>query len=454
MEIRSIPVAEINPALYNPRKDLQPGDPEYERLKRSLEEFGYVDPCVWNERTGNLVGGHQRLKILITGGATEVDCSVVDLDPDREKALNVALNKISGDWDMPKLQELLLDIEAAGLDVEITGFTKDEMDELLDRAEEGNQVREDGFDADAEAVKITNPVSQPGDLWILGRHRLLCGDATAGADVLKLMDGQLAEMIFTDPPYNVDYVGKTRDALRIQNDKMDGERFGEFLRAAFTHMQAATSPGGAIYVCHSDTEVVNFRTALTRAGWLLKQTVIWVKNAFVLGRQDYQWRHEPILYGWKPGAAHRWRGGRRQSTVIDESIPLVITREENGSHTLAFQVGIDQVVLRVPAYEILVLETDEASTIWRFDKPTRNADHPTMKPIGLAARAVRNSSQTGAIVLDSFLGGGATLMAAEQLDRRCFGLELDPRYCDVIVRRWEEFTGLKAVGVHDQQADS
>ena len=395
MRIERIPIDRLIPADYNPRKDLQPGDPEYEKLKRSIEEFGFVEPLVWNKRTGRLVGGHQRLKVLKAKGIKEVEVSVVDLPENKEKALNIALNKIEGDWDFPKLKDVLEEIDTGEFDIEITGFDTEEIERLMTQFAEDNP-EEDDFDVEKAIEEIEEPITKPGDIWVLGRHRILCGDATSLDDVKRLMQGQMADMVFTDPPYNVDYTGKTKDALKIQNDKMANDQFRQFLYDAFSNALAVTNEGCAIYICHADSEGYNFRGAMVDAGWLLKQCIIWVKNTIVMGRQDYQWQHEPILYGWKPGGKHKWFSDRKQSTV------------------------------------------------WQFDKPTRSADHPTMKPIGIPARAMKNSCKPKGLVLDLFLGSGSTLLAAEQTGRACYGTELDPVYCDVIVRRWEEFTGQKA----------
>lgn len=395
IERRSID--ELLSAQYNPRLDLKSGDLDYEKLKKSIMEFDYVDPVVWNKRTGRVVGGHQRLKILKELGKKDIEVSVVDLSDDKEKALNLALNKIAGDWDLPKLKDLLEELDTGDFDIELTGFGLDEIEDLMTQfLVEPDSPEEDDFDAEAEANSIVEPTTKLGDIWILGRHRLMCGDSTKLQDVEQLMDGTEANMIFTDPPYNVDYVGKTKNSLTIKNDKMDGSKFYQFLFDALTNMFNVTTPGGAIYVCHADSEGKNFRTAMTDAGWFLKQCLIWVKNSMVMGRQDYQWKHEPILYGWKPGAPHKWFGGRANTTV------------------------------------------------WNFDKPLKNAEHPTMKPIGISAKAISNSSRRGDVILDLFCGSGSTLMAAEQLGRTCFGMELDPLYCDVIVKRWEKYTGAKA----------
>ncbi|CAJ1003893.1 site-specific DNA-methyltransferase [Brevibacillus aydinogluensis] len=403
MNIRKIPVSMINPAPYNPRIDLQPGDHEYEKLKRSIEEFGYVEPLVWNERTGNLVGGHQRYKILVNEqGATEVEVSVVDLDETREKALNLALNKIDGDWDLPKLRDLMSELKECDFDLSLTGFDSADLDELFQEVPfsfepENIEVEEDDFDVEDELAMIEEPVTKPGDLWSMGRHRLLCGDSSNLADVERLMGGHRVDLVFTDPPYNVDYTGKTKDALKIENDKMDDGRFKEFLLDVYRNLFHVSKEGAAIYVCHADSEGINFRSAMVEAGWLLKQCLIWVKNTFVLGRQDYHWRHEPILYGWKPGAAHNWYADRKQDTV------------------------------------------------WEVDKPVRNADHPTMKPIALVSKALQNSSKRGDLVLDLFGGSGSTLIAAEKTGRTAYLMELDPKYCDVIVKRWEQLTGQTAI---------
>lgn len=444
IEIKSIPIEQINPASYNPRKDLQPDDPEYQKLKQSLDKFGYVEPLVWNRRTGNLVGGHQRLKVLQEQGITEVECSVVDLDEAREKTLNVALNKISGEWDFEKLADLLEDIQLTGLDVELTGFDPTEIDELTEQFLNPEELKEDNFDVDEAVEEIEEPVTQPGDVWQLGRHRLLCGDATKLEDVQRLMGDQLADMVFTDPPYNVDYTGSTKRKLKIQNDNMDSERFYAFLHDTFANMNAVTRAGGGIYICHADSEGINFRSAMINTGWELKQCLIWVKNAFVLGRQDYQWMHEPILYGWKAGAKHQWFGDRKQTTVIDDLVPLTVHQEGDGT-VLSFTDGEKTVMVKVPSFEVIYSGEEENATVWRYEKPVRNADHPTMKPVGIPAKAIQNSSPQEGIVLDLFSGSGSTLIAAEQTGRACYGMELDPVYCDVIIRRWEEWTGKKAV---------
>lgn len=443
MIIKTMPLDQLIHAEYNPRVALQPGDPEFEKLKKSILEFGYVDPIVYNERSGVVVGGNQRLHVLRALGFTKVEVSVVDLSPEKEKALNLALNKIGGQWDMAKLTDLLDELNNDEFDIEITGFDKMEICELIQQFRGGN-VEEDDFDPTAAAAAIKKPITKLGDIWQLGCHRLMCGDTTNLDDMMKLMDGQRATMVITDPPYNVNYTGSTNEHLTILNDNMPAVKFNVFLRDAFSVINAVTEPGGAIYVCHADSEGTNFREALQSSGWLMKQCLIWVKSQFVIGRQDYHWQHEPILYGWKPGAAHRWHGGRRQSTVIEDVVPMSIADGPDGK-IITFHSGVNAVVIRVPSFEVLHTGADDITTVWRFEKPLRNGEHPTMKPVALCARAIRNSSKQGENVGDFFGGSGSTLIAAEQVGRCAYLMELDPIYCDVIVRRWEEYTGQKAV---------
>ena len=437
--------ADLKPAEYNPRKKLKPGMPEYEKLKRSIEQFGYVDPVIWNERTDRVVGGHQRLQVLRDLGVKQVQVSVVDLDETQEKALNVALNKVAGDWDEELLSVLLEELKDEGL-AELAGFDPAELDALLNPLEDSEEIREDNFDAPGEAAKIINPVTKLGDVWSLGRHRLVCGDSTVISHVDKLMAGAKAQLVFTDPPYNVDYKGST--GKKILNDKQTDAAFYTFLYTALSNMFLVTDPGAGIYICHADpdaptSEGYNFRKAMLDAGWLMKQCIIWAKNALVMGRSDYQWKHEPILYGWKPGAAHTWKGGRKQTTVWEDQAGVTV--RDNGDHQLiSIQVGVDTLVLKTTGLEVVFSGGEENTTVWRFDRPLRSAEHPTMKPIGIPARAIKNSSHSGDIVLDLFGGSGSTLIAAEQTGRVCYTMELDPVYCDVIVKRWEQFTGQQA----------
>ena len=383
-------ISELLPAEYNPRKALKLGDKEYEKLKRSIQQFGYVEPVIWNKRTGYVVGGHQRLTVMKDLGYTEVECVVVNLDPTQEKALNVALNKISGEWDETKLQALFQDLQMSNYDVSLTGFDDVEIEKLFQDVVQA-AVKEDSFDVDAELEK---PVfTKTGDLWFLGEHRLICGDSTSPDVMDTLMADQKANLVVTDPPYNVEYVGKTKDKLTIQNDKMDNDNFYKFLLAAYQNMERAMADDASIYVFHADTEGLNFRKAFVDAGFYLSGCCIWKKPSMVLGRSPYQWQHEPCLYGWKKKGKHLWYADRKQTTI------------------------------------------------WEFDRPSRSKQHPTMKPIPLIAYPIINSSMSNCIVLDPFGGSGSTLLACEQTNRICRTIELDPKYCDVIVNRYIEQKG-------------
>lgn len=387
MVIEKIPMEKLIPADYNPRKDLKPGDAEYEKLRRSIKEFGYVEPIIWNKTTGNVVGGHQRLKVLLADGVKEIDCVVVEFDSEKEKALNIALNKVSGEWDRDKLTALISDLQAEDFDVTITGFDLAEIDELFkDTLQDG--VKDDDFDVDNELQKPA--ITKLGDLWLLGKHRLVCGDSTISDTYDLLMDGNMANLVVTDPPYNVNYEGA---AGKIKNDNMDADKFYQFLLDAFTLTERAMAKDASIYVFHADTEGLNFRKAFSDAGFYLSGTCIWKKQSIVLGRSPYQWQHEPILFGWKKKGKHAWYSDRKQSTI------------------------------------------------WEFDKPRKNSDHPTMKPVPLVAYPILNSSLTGCIVLDPFGGSGSTLIACEQTDRICYTVELDEKFCDVIVKRYIEQIG-------------
>lgn len=393
MNMQIIDINKLIPATYNPRKDLKPDDAEYIKIKNSIVKFGFVSPLVINKDM-TVIGGHQRLKVLKDLGITEVECIVVDLDKTNEKALNIALNKIQGDWDEDKLEALLQELKLEEFDMNLTGFDFDEVDEILNDI---NGTKEDNFDVDSAYEEIEEPITKPGDIWILGNHRLMCGDSTHKDDIMRLMNNQDADMLLTDPPYNVDYVGKTAEALKIKNDNMDDNQFYEFLRKVFENMYIVTKEGASIYVFHADTEGINFRKAFKDAGFKLAECLIWKKDCFVMGRQDYQWQHEPVLYGWKEGKAHYFINDRTQSTILE------------------------------------------------FDRPKQSTLHPTMKPIDLIAKLIKNSSKENDIILDLFGGSGSTIIAAEQLNRCCYTMELDPKYCDVIVKRWETLTNKEAI---------
>lgn len=391
-ELKTLKIADLIPATYNPRKALKPGDKEYEKIKNSISEFGFADPVVVNKRTAEkgkyvIVGGHQRVTVATDLGYEEVPCAIVDLDTEHEKALNVALNKITGEWNKELLADLIADLEEANFDTAFTGFDPPEIEQLMNSVHD-KDITEDEFDVNAELEKPA--VSKLGDLWILGKHRLVCGDSTKPETYNALMDGKKAGLTVTDPPYNVDYEG---GAGKIKNDKMAEEQFEKFLFAAYVNMEQNMTDDASIYVFHSDSHGLAFRKAFEEAGFYLSGCCIWKKQSLVLGRSPYQWIHEPCLFGWKKNGKHQWYAGRSETTV------------------------------------------------WEYDKPKKNDLHPTMKPVNLIAYPIKNSSMSSSIVLDPFGGSGSTLIACEQMDRICHTIELDEKFCDVIVNRFAEYVG-------------
>ena len=406
MDIQKIEVNKINPAAYNPRVDLKPGDSEYEKLKQSINTFGYVEPLVWNKQTGNLVGGHQRLKILIEQGAAEVEVSVVDLPIDKEKALNLALNKIRGDWDDGKLAALLEELnQNPNLDMNLTGFEAPEISEILDRAEE---AKEDGFDLEGELNNIGNEaVTKQGDLIELGSHKLLCGDSSKPEDVARLLGDSKVSLIFSDPPYSVSYYGGNRPTpekarpkacrnwKKIYNDNLSQEEYEKWLKQILTNISPYVASGAPFYIWNGHRQFGPMHLMLVELGFHTTCVITWAKESFALGYGDYNQQTEFCLYGWK---------------------------EDNGAHNWYGPVN--------------------ESTLWQVKRdPTASYVHPTQKPVALAHRAIKNSSKRGDIVLDVFLGSGTTLIAAEGLERTCYGIEIDPSYCDAIVRRYIRLVG-------------
>lgn len=386
MEFKKLKIDSLVPATYNPRKKLKPGDSEFEKIKNSIQEFGYVEPVIVNNDL-TVIGGHQRISVLKNLGFTEIDCVLIDIDKTKEKALNIALNKISGEWNKELLADMITDLQGLDYDVSFTGFEPPEIDELFNELHPKG-AKDDGFDEPLPEI----PVTKQGDVWLLGKHRLICGDSTKTETYEKLMNGVKANLVVTDPPYNVAYEG---NAGTIQNDNMSDQKFYDFLLDAYKGMYESLADGGSIYVFHADKETVNFRTAFQQAGFFCHQTCIWIKNSPVIGRCDYQYNHEPVLVGWKPTAGHKFYGDRKQRTT------------------------------------------------WNFDRPAKSKYHPTMKPIPLIAYPISNSSLTNSIVLDPFGGSGSTLIACEQLDRICYTIELDEKYADVIVKRYIEQVGKK-----------
>ena len=392
MEIKELPLKELKPAAYNPRKKLKKGDKEYEKIKQSLLKFGYVDPIIVNEDL-TVIGGHQRLTVLKDLDYETAKCVIVDLPKEDEKALNIALNKITGQWDEALLADLLLDLQESDFNLDLTGFEPPEIDDILSNVHD-KELSEDEFDVEEELKKPT--VSRHGDIWQLGKHRVICGDSTKAETYKQLLDDRKANLVVTDPPYNVD-VEET--AGKILNDNMSDSDFYHFLLSMFTQVENHMEDDASIYVFHADTEGLNFRKAFKDAGFYLSGCCIWKKNSLVLGRSPYQWQHEPCLYGWKKKGKHQWFSDRKQTTI------------------------------------------------WEYDRPKSSKDHPTMKPIQLMAYPIQNSSMRGTVVLDPFLGSGSTLIAADQTGRVCYGIELDEKFVDVIVKRYIEVTGDNEVTV-------
>ena len=416
MKIQEMPISELIPYGNNPRLN----DGAVAVVAESIQRFGFKVPIVI-DKDNIIVNGHTRLKAAVRLGMTSVPCIIADdLTPEQIKAFRLADNKTAefALWDMDKLAKELEELSGLDFDMSAFGFDPPRI-----------EAQEDDFDVDGALAAIDEPISQPGDVWILGRHRLMCGDSTVKADMERLMAGVKARCIVTDPPYNVAYEGGTDEKLTIMNDSMTDAKFREFLTQAFKRMYEVADAGAPIYVFHADSEGHNFRQTFKAAGFKLAQCLIWIKNSLVLGRQDYQWRHEPILYGWKEGKAHLWYGDRDKDTVIEDGrVNLTKAKKED----------------LVQMVKDLQAKLHANTTTIYHDRPTVNAEHPTMKPIKLIGRILNNSAQRGVVVLDPFGGSGSTLMACEQSERIGYTMEMDPKYADVIVKRWETFTGLTA----------
>lgn len=409
VELRS---ADLKEYENNPRLN----DKAVEAVAESIKQFGFKVPIII-DRDNVIVAGHTRLKAAQFLGIEYVPCIVADdLTEEQVKAFRLADNKVSefAEWDNDRLFEELKELNA--FDMDLFGFDTlpDIMDELNEEEEESI---EDMINEEEE------PRTKEGEIWALGEHRLICGDCTDKGVIAKLMDGKEADLLLTDPPYNV--AVENSAGLTIQNDDMSDTAFYEFLQSAFSSADTVMKKGAGFYIWHGESEGLNFRKACHSVDWNLKQCIIWVKSQITIGRQDYQWKHEPCLYGWKGGSGHYFIKNRKQSTVIDSDIDLdVMTADE----------------LRGVIEDIL-----EQSSVLREGKPQKNADHPTMKPIPLIKKQVKNSTKRGEIVLDIFGGSGTTLLACEELERVCYMSELDARFCDVIIKRWEAMTGNVAV---------
>lgn len=380
-EMQLVPITKLVPYVNNARTH---SPEQIKKLRSSLREFGFINPVIIDRDYG-VIAGHGRILAAKEEGIREVPCVFADhLTEAQKKAYIIADNRMAMDagWDEELLRVEIEALQGMDFDPLLTGFDEKELAALFD---DGAEAKEDDFDVDEELEK---PVfSKTGDVWTLGRHRLVCGDSTKAETYEVLMQGKKANLVVTDPPYNVNYEGS---AGKIKNDNMVAEKFYQFLLDAFTNMEKVMAEDASIYVFHADTEGLNFRRAFSDAGFYLSGCCIWKKPSLVLGRSPYQWQHEPVLYGWKKNGKHQWYSDRKQTTI------------------------------------------------WEFEKPRKNADHPTMKPIPLLAYPITNSSMSNTLILDPFGGSGSTLIACEQTDRSCCTIELDEKYCDVIVKRYVE----------------
>lgn len=386
--VEMVPLRTLVPDHRNARKH---NDRNIEEIKRSLRDFGQHRPFVVQRKTNRVIIGNGMLEAALELGRTEGLVLWVDDDDATATRRALADNRTAelAEWDDNILSDLL---RSLGDVPNVPGWDDDEIQRLLgDTAEIGGMADVD------DIPEVPEPRTKRGDLWTIGKHRLLCGDSTDGGTIMRLMHGELADLILTDPPYNVAYTGKTQDALTIQNDAMAENEFMAFLGKAFSAADSVMRPGAVFYIWHPDISGLTVRLACATAGWRVRQCLIWNKNSMVLGQQDYHWQHESCLYGWKSGAAHLWANDRKQVTVLN------------------------------------------------FDRPTRNKEHPTMKPVALFEYLLLNNTKSGDIVLDPFVGSGTTVIACENHGRRARVVELDPVYCDVILTRWETYTGQTAV---------
>lgn len=432
LHIEQWPVERLRPYEHNPRKN----DHVVNRMVESLREFGFRVP-VLARSDGELIDGHLRYKAALAMSMTTVPVIPADdMSEAQIRAFRILINRSAtwADWDEELLLRELQALQLADMDLAVTGFDQRELDEML------MDMGTDGKDPDDAPEPPAVPMVRDGEIWILGRHRVMCGDARSMADARRLLGDAQLDMIWTDPPYNVDYRGK---AGKIRNDKMSPTDFEEFLLAVHRIMHEALRPGGGIYVAHSEAgDGTVFRRTFAAAGFKLAACLIWRKQTAVLGRGDYHFQHEPILYGWRRGAAHRWYGNRKQRTLFEAELPG-LREMEDGS----WQFCLENRLYRLSGEAICVEELP--TTILDAPKPARSDLHPTMKPVALIKRMVANSSPRGGLVGDFFGGSGSTLMACERLGRQARLIEIDPRFAEVIIRRWQEYSGGQAVRESD-----
>lgn len=425
-EIRKVKVADLEDAPWNFRRH---SEHQAAALEGAIDEIGlYGYPDVYQTAAGKLMlcDGHLRKSLYVRkyGASALIEVNVTDFDETEARKATATKDPIAAmaETDAQALAELLDTVDFKN--DAVLDMLRDLAGEALEQDEDEPEVVEDEV-----PEPPADPITKPGDVWILGDHRLLCGDSTKAADMERLMAGAKADCWVTDPPYNVNYSGGT--GLTIENDNMHDAEFRKFLVDCFKIAFDAMKPGAAFYIWHSDSEGLNFRGAVADCGQIVRQCLIWVKSSLVMGRQDYHWIHEPSLYGWKKGGSHRWYYDRTETTVIDDAKPVDIAKmkkEELVEYALAMRAKMEM----------------HQTTVIREPKPSRSAEHPTMKPVKLIARLVRNSTKKGDLIIDSFLGSGTTLVVAEQMRRKCYGIELSPNYCDVIIHRYEALTGKKA----------
>lgn len=390
MNIEKLSIEDLLPYAKNSRTH---SNEQVAQIAASIKEFGFNNP-VLIDREGTIIAGHGRVMAARKLGLTEVPTiRLGHLNENQRKAYVIADNRLAlnAGWDTEMLALELTDLKNEDFDLSLLGFDDDELAKLLQP-----ETVEGLVDEDAVPELPEEPKTKLGDIYILGNHRLMCGDSTSQTDMEKLCGEQLVDMWITDPPYNVAYEGGTKEKLTIKNDNMEDNQFRQFLRDSYVTADTVMKPGAVFYIWHADLEGYNFRGAAKDANWVVRQCLIWKKSSLVIGRQDYHWKHEPCLYGWKDGAGHLWASDRKQTTILE------------------------------------------------FDKPNRNGEHPTMKPVELFEYQILNNTKGNDIVLDSFGGSGTTIIACEKSGRNARVMELDPKYCDVIVKRWEDFTGKTA----------
>ena len=420
MEIIQRKVNDLIPYINNSRTH---SEEQVNQIVASINEFGFTNPLLIDEKD-NIIAGHGRLLASKKLKMEEVPCIVLSgLTEAQKKAYIIADNKmaLNAGWDEELLKIELENLKELDFDLELTGFNVDELDDIF-QVEEEQEIVEDDFDIEPPE----EPKAKLGDIYQLGNHRLMCGDSTSEEDVAKLMNGEIADLVVTDPPYNVAI--ENSQGMTIKNDNMEKSQFLEFLTKAFNCLNISLKKGGAFYVWFASREHINFETALNKNGLEVRQELIWNKNSLILGRQDYQWKHEPCLYGWKDGDSHYFIDDRKQTTIIEDKKPDIKKMKKEEMKKLLEEIYSDKT----------------STTIINEDKPSVNDLHPTMKPIQLIARQVKNSSKVGEKVLDLFGGSGSTIITCEQLNRKCYTMEYDPKYVDVIIKRWEQFTGKKA----------